>query len=376
MSSSRSRSRNRNRSSASDVRHQLSSSSSKTDYSHCRRHRVLIDSGAMLHVCPVGFGGNTFVGKKILQLNGAGKHPIANYGQRRCEFITDCTVNNRSKLIGLSCIFQVCKVAEPILSTHQLSTQGWSTVLRQHNSYMFHHPTKVVVPLVKESRSWYLYSHTLYTFNKEGIRAVVDASENSSSSVDPSSSLLSSAVGARRRLNSKTHPGNQYSSSLPSSSAPVAVSVPSQSNDANDDDGDHVDVEVEDVDERLNADPTTPIALPTPKTPPLAERERHEITHIPYASWCAHCTAGKGKDNSHRTLPLKTDSFSLDQVPVVQMDYWFAASQHEPSNVSSILTVCDVNTGYTECCQLPKGNNAGCVAFVNRTLRTLGYTRA
>ena len=73
MSSSRSRSRNLNRSSASDVRHQLSSSSSKTDYSHCRRHRVLIDSGAMLHVCPVGFGGNTFVGKKILQLNGAGK---------------------------------------------------------------------------------------------------------------------------------------------------------------------------------------------------------------------------------------------------------------------------------------------------------------
>jgi hypothetical protein len=139
---------------------------------------------------------------------------------------------------------------------------------------------------------------------------------------------------------------------------------------------DEVVEDAEDVDERTRDDITVPASLVSHKTPTPAEREKHEITHLPFASWNVHCTTGKSKENSHRSLPAHADSCSLDQVPVAQLAYWFAASRHEPNNTSSIFTVTDVNTGWTECCQLPEDNNSGGVAFVSRALRTLGYTRA
>ncbi len=180
----------------------------------------------MLHVCPEGFGGNNFISKKVLQLNGAGKHAIANFGQGNCEFITDSTVRGVNKLVGLSCVFQVCRVSEPILSTYQLASQGWTTVLRDRSSFMRHRPTGVCVPLVREQRSWYLYSHTLYTYNAKGVRAIVEAVESSVSShtLPPSSS--SPAGGVRRRLNRKTNPAELFSSSssvMPSDGAVLFI---------------------------------------------------------------------------------------------------------------------------------------------------------
>ena len=54
-----------------------------------------------------------------------------------------------------------------------------------------------------------------------------------------------------------------------------------------------------------------PRELPSPKTPSEAERRRHELTHLPYASWCPFCVAGKRANSHHRrshekerTLPL------------------------------------------------------------------------
>ena len=32
-----------------------------------------------------------------------------------------------------------------------------------------------------------------------------------------------------------------------------------------------------------------------PGQPSRAEREQHELTHIPFRSWCPHCVRGRGK---------------------------------------------------------------------------------
>ena len=58
-------------------------------------------------------------------------------------------------------------------------------------------------------------------------------------------------------------------------------------------------------------------ALPKPVTPTKEQRERHKLTHIPYADWCKHCVACRGRNLPHRrVVPLPAESV----VPVISMD--------------------------------------------------------
>ena len=56
-----------------------------------------------------------------------------------------------------------------------------------------------------------------------------------------------------------------------------------------------------------------------PVEPTATERALHEITHLPYRSWCKHCVAGKGKQTPHR--------HGASHLPVVQIDYAYDDSR-------------------------------------------------
>ena len=43
-----------------------------------------------------------------------------------------------------------------------------------------------------------------------------------------------------------------------------------------------------------------PIKIKDPKLPSPEEVKEHEMTHLPYRSWCVHCVRGKGKSMDHR----------------------------------------------------------------------------
>ena len=43
-----------------------------------------------------------------------------------------------------------------------------------------------------------------------------------------------------------------------------------------------------------------PKALPTPKLPSKAVIAHHNLTHIPYRSWCEFCVAARRNNNPHR----------------------------------------------------------------------------
>ena len=54
-----------------------------------------------------------------------------------------------------------------------------------------------------------------------------------------------------------------------------------------------------------------PKELPSPTLPSKAVVEHHNLTHIPYRSWCPICVAARRKNNAHqsnqgedRTVPL------------------------------------------------------------------------
>ena len=42
-----------------------------------------------------------------------------------------------------------------------------------------------------------------------------------------------------------------------------------------------------------------PMFVQDPKLPSQREREEHQMTHLPYRSWCSHCVRGKGKEAPH-----------------------------------------------------------------------------
>ena len=51
--------------------------------------------------------------------------------------------------------------------------------------------------------------------------------------------------------------------------------------------------------------------------PSKEEVELHDLTHLPYRSWCPHCVKGKAKRHHHRKKRQKKRS----EVPVISIDY-------------------------------------------------------
>ena len=60
----------------------------------------------------------------------------------------------------------------------------------------------------------------------------------------------------------------------------------------------------------------TPIAMPVPDGPSIHEREEHELTHIPFRSWCRACVRGRAKAQPHFAHQEKesetVSTFSVD----------------------------------------------------------------
>ena len=56
-------------------------------------------------------------------------------------------------------------------------------------------------------------------------------------------------------------------------------------------------VEVEMEDETENGSRTVK-KVQDPRDPSKEERAQHEMTHLPYRSWCRHCVRGRGKTDA------------------------------------------------------------------------------
>ena len=57
--------------------------------------------------------------------------------------------------------------------------------------------------------------------------------------------------------------------------------------------------------------------------PTLREREEHNLTHLPYRSWCPACVAGRGRGPAHTTA--KEDS-GEEKPPTVCIDFFYPAA--------------------------------------------------
>ena len=63
------------------------------------------------------------------------------------------------------------------------------------------------------------------------------------------------------------------------------------------------------------------------KLPSAEEVAEHELTHLPYRSWCSHCARGKGKTLDHRRSDRKR------VLPEVHLDNFMGAGGDEKTKV-------------------------------------------
>ena len=111
-----------------------------------------------------------------------------------------------------------------------------------------------------------------------------------------------------------------------------------------------------------------PKGLPAPGEPTLTERREHELTHLPFRSWCPTCVRAKSKQNHSRTLKTKQ--------PVIQLDYAFLGDNSENPQVT-LVTAIDLLSGLGLSRVVPsKGRSVYAQAelrrFVLETGRTFG----
>ena len=60
--------------------------------------------------------------------------------------------------------------------------------------------------------------------------------------------------------------------------------------------------------------------MPSPIVVSKQEKEQHELTHLPFRSWCSHCVRGRARNMMHKRDQSKEER---SNVPRVSMDYFF-----------------------------------------------------
>ena len=66
-----------------------------------------------------------------------------------------------------------------------------------------------------------------------------------------------------------------------------------------------------------------PNLLNAPYSPSRQERMEHEVTHLPFRSWCEHCVRGKSNSRGHYKHSDEPSS-----VPVIGFDYAFLSKEN------------------------------------------------
>ena len=107
-----------------------------------------------------------------------------------------------------------------------------------------------------------------------------------------------------------------------------------------------------------------PKGLPAPGEPALTERREHELTHLPFRSWCPTCVRAKSKQNHSRTLKTKQ--------PVIQLDYAFLGDNSENPQVTLVMAI-DLLSGLGLSCVVPsKGRSVYAQAELRRFVLETG----
>ena len=107
-----------------------------------------------------------------------------------------------------------------------------------------------------------------------------------------------------------------------------------------------------------------------PKLPDQAAQEEHRLTHLPFASWCAECVRGRGRETGH----ARAEVAATRGPTVVQCDFTFVrALAGEP--LLTVLTAADDKYFHVFAALVPSKGSAFGARCLKQHLRGLGLER-
>ena len=112
----------------------------------------------------------------------------------------------------------------------------------------------------------------------------------------------------------------------------------------------------------------------TKKLPPQAtpeEIDRHNVTHLPFRSWCEHCVRGKAADDDHKRIAPT----GIPGDAKWAMDYFFLTRAEEPNKMKAVLNCLDMQSGATFAAVVHKGADEYALAVVHESLKFTGRSR-
>ena len=109
-------------------------------------------------------------------------------------------------------------------------------------------------------------------------------------------------------------------------------------------------------------------ALPTNVS--KEEFDAHQLTHLPFRSWCDHCVRGKAVDDAHRPMidPHRGEAKT-------GMDYFFLARATDPQHAKAILNCLDFQLGAVFAAMVVKGGDPYALAVALEAVKYTGRTR-
>ncbi|CAJ1372050.1 unnamed protein product [Effrenium voratum] len=127
-----------------------------------------------------------------------------------------------------------------------------------------------------------------------------------------------------------------------------------------------------DVEDCLESVNPLKVALPDPREPTMEERREHNVTHIPFRSWCKHCVRGKSLGAAHRS---GTGS-ATRKVPTISLDYFYLGDAEDNSQPNLIMTDSLTQRVFSMCMPCKGVGHQYNVMIVEKCCRILGYPKA
>ena len=95
--------------------------------------------------------------------------------------------------------------------------------------------------------------------------------------------------------------------------------------------GDVEDENFEDIEcEEEGEEAREAVVLRDPGSPTPQEVEQHNVTHLPFRSWCSHCVNGKAKDRHHK----KRENTNEKTIPEIVFDYGFLGGMDDEETLA------------------------------------------
>ena len=94
------------------------------------------------------------------------------------------------------------------------------------------------------------------------------------------------------------------------------------------------------------------------------EFDAHQLTNLPFRSWCDHCVRGKAVDDAHRPRidPHRGEA-------KMGMDYFFLARETDPQHAKAVLNCLDFQSGAVFSAMVVKGGDPHALAVALEAIK-------